>query len=108
MKSLIGPRTSASSSIRIERIGKIPDYDRAFDYLTKFYRRKACPEQGVGRPKLGHRASEEIDMTADSDDDVDESVTNGILSRDGDQGNEEIYGKEADPIGLAAGLPGKT
>lgn len=105
-------RTSASNSIRLERIDKILPYNKAFDYLTTFYSQKGSK---TTRPTLrkngGSTRSEEIDLTI-SDDEM--AVVDG--SEDNGNGEEEAQdelpgGSQAnatvDPIDLAAGLPCK-
>jgi len=99
-------RTSASSSVRVERIEKIPTYEHAFDYLTRFYRRKTAIRKGAARPRLGHKGSEGVDLTAESDEDV--ITINNHTTSDGDalNGNGSVGENGGDSIDLAAGLPG--
>ncbi len=95
-----------SCSVRVERIEKLPAYDHAFDYLTRFYRRKAGGKKGISRLKLGHKASEEIDLTNESDEDMGDGLKSGVVETNG---HHEVKGADeggADSIGLAAGLPG--
>ncbi|GFZ42602.1 MutS protein homolog 3 [Saitozyma sp. JCM 24511] len=92
-------RTSASSSVRIERIDKIPAYDAAFDYLTIFYNRKAKP--AAKRTLGGRRDAEEIDMTGDSD----EEQVSVIAQMESATGETSNGGDDTSPMGLAAGLP---
>ena len=82
-----------NASVRIERIDTVPTYNTAFDHLTKFYNRQTA------RPRLRDLDSNEIDLTGDSDDDVNE---NGNQKTD-----HASSSKEPDTIGLAAGLPGE-
>ena len=79
--------------MRVERIDKVSPYQPAFDYLTKFYNRKA------GRPKVPETELNEIDMTADSDDGAEEQAK--LQSGGAEQ-------KDEDPMELAAGLPGMS
>lgn len=79
----------------MERIDKVAPYQSAFDYLAKFYNRKA------GRPKLIGTDSHEIDMTADSDDEALANVNHALPA------DSEAVGENEDSMGLAAGLPGK-
>lgn len=79
--------------MRVERIEKILDYDKAFDYLTKFYRRKAVTTSGIQQ-----KGGDEIDLTGDS-----ESGGDDLEMEAGGMHNEA----EANPIELATGLPCK-
>ena len=99
-------RTSASSSVRVERIEKILAYDAAFDYLTRFYRRETRSTKISAKPKLGHRASEEIDLTALSDEEG-EYGKRGLETGEDGQQKDASERDGADPIDLAAGLPGE-
>lgn len=84
-------RAGTSSAVRVERIETVAPYQSAFDYLTKFYNRKAA------RPKLNETESSEIDMTGDIDEMPGPSSPKSAPQR------PEI---REDPMELAAGLPG--
>jgi DNA mismatch repair protein MSH3 len=89
-------RSSASSKIRIERIDKILPYNKAFDYITKFY---TDPAAAKGKKK-GNSATDEIDLTG-SDDDLPSGEAEGMDELPGgSQANAVV-----DPIDLASGLP---
>jgi DNA mismatch repair protein MSH3 len=68
-----------NSSVRVERIDKIPDFETALDHLTKFYSAPRSLKSG------------EIDMTGDSDE---------------EQSKESEI--DANPMDLAAGLPSES
>ena len=98
--------TSGRSSVRLERIQNIPTYDRGFDFLTRFYRSKTASKIRYIRPKLGHKASEEVVDISLSDDEAEGSAAIGTFRDDHKNDDSGLRGKEPDSIGLAAGLPG--
>ena len=78
----------------MERVDRIATYDAAFDYLTRFYNRKA------GRPKLNELDSHEIDLTREEEE--------GPVADTGmDQVKTGQDPTQPDPLDLAAGLPGE-
>ncbi|ORY24383.1 muts domain V-domain-containing protein [Naematelia encephala] len=97
-------KTSASSSVRIERIAKIDTYDASFDYLTKFYQSK--PKLKPSRPRLSEKDSNQIDQVDLSGVDEDEQEPRRVsVEDDNDQVAETEKGDPPDSMGLAAGLP---
>lgn len=94
-------RTSASSKIRIERIDKILPYNKAFDFITKFYSQTGKSDKGKGKEKVTN-LSDEIDLTGSDDEMLLDDETGEKMEElpGGSQANAVV-----DPINLASGLP---
>ena len=80
-----------TASVRVERFDDVPEYRRAFEFLTEFYEQK-------------RNADDVIDFTYDADEETHESSPNGHLVENEDGAMKDVGD---DAIDLAAGLPGK-
>jgi len=71
-------------SVRIERIKTIPSYDKAFDHLTNFYkRRKISHDRPVD--EVVDLTGEDVDMTTEP-----EELMNGERADDGEMDEEGL------------------
>ncbi|KAK8861547.1 hypothetical protein IAR55_002369 [Kwoniella newhampshirensis] len=95
-------KTGTMCTIRVERIEMITTYDKALDYLTRFYNRKS----GTSMRSAANGASmQHVDLTAMSDDEDAEDMQGDSASGNGPSHLEETAeSKELDELALATGL----
>ncbi|KAL7423908.1 Mismatch repair protein msh3 [Cryptotrichosporon argae] len=74
-----------SEIVRVERVADVPKFSKAFDHLTEFWKRKGADG-----------AADHVDLTHDSDNDVD---------MDAPPGSQNTANDPIDPIDIAAGVP---
>ncbi|OCF34115.1 DNA mismatch repair protein MSH3 [Kwoniella heveanensis BCC8398] len=88
-------KTGSNSSVRIERLDRIQSYNDAFENLTSFYQ---VGRRGSGKNTRRKNAIEPVDLTMDSDEDMETDAADGHVGKTTDSS------AEAEGIGLASGL----
>nr|XP_031862964.1 uncharacterized protein CI109_001439 [Kwoniella shandongensis]KAA5530036.1 hypothetical protein CI109_001439 [Kwoniella shandongensis] len=97
-------KTGSSGTVRVERIESIMTYDKALDYLTKFYNRKNTISPKT--PGTYGKASQHVDLTSISDGEEEMASPVPTIEAEHDIGSEKDRDGEpnVDEMALASGL----